>query len=651
MSLKQRYGNLQTFFDQIGFDKLSELESDERLFTYFMSRAALDCYGVCFRQFCPNQHSYILIHIAKYLVKNHENTDLFYEQLRQYFFYLFCNYGVHFVRETENNKRTPSDLGFHLLTKTSMKNLVFGDKLTPDDLRYLFDKDYFPTRTVLGNIEKSGGNFYSRSVKNEDYDKLTEEEKTSLNAYYLKEREEVRYYGAHKNGVCKTEFSRALKNIEQALIVAKRSERFDEHTVASLKCLITFLKTGDEIHFKEHSKHWLKMNNRVEYCFGLIEYYDDPQTQVGTFQADVTVKSLSVDSLIKLLPSFEKRFPFPDHQKRSDMSNLPNASTAHKLMGVGGLGPTLHTIAYCLPNYNDIRSELGSKQIMYTLPRSSDIERYKNLYLSNDERIFYDEYSPDLSLDDKVTSLMTTLHETIGHASGGSNMTETQRKAAIGSYWNGLEEMRAEILACYTAITFYDEIAESGILGDWPNKVSKKEMQTLFIKDRANCGWLRWVDVPEGSTEVVQAHGRADTAIMYYLIDGGGITLNVTTRLMDGEEVTVLETKVKDLNKAMDLVEELAKKVQELSSEPTVESVDEFMKTYALSTRNKRYSGIVRNMQKINGKGVEAKIQVFPEWETVKNVYGEIVDAVPYKPQDPVDAALKMLRYSCSHRW
>ena len=67
----------------------------------------------------------------------------------------------------------------------------------------------------------------------------------------------------------------------------------------------------DEEHFRQHSKHWLRMKNRVEYQYGLTEYYDDPKSHIGTFQADVTVKSINVDSLAKLLPSFEKRFPFP----------------------------------------------------------------------------------------------------------------------------------------------------------------------------------------------------------------------------------------------------------------------------------------------------------------------------------------------------
>jgi hypothetical protein len=45
----------------------------------------------------------------------------------------------------------------------------------------------------------------------------------------------------------------------------------------------------------------------------------------------VTVKSLNIDSLINLLPSFEEKFPFPREWKRKDMTILPNAAAAHKV--------------------------------------------------------------------------------------------------------------------------------------------------------------------------------------------------------------------------------------------------------------------------------------------------------------------------------
>ena len=326
------------------------------------------------------------------------------------------------------------------------------------------------------------------------------------------------------------------------------------------------------------------------------------------------------------------------------MSVIPNAASAYKTIGVGGLGPVLSTIAYCLPNYNDIRSELGSKQIMYTFPKSGDVERYKAIYLSKEEQEFYNKYSPDLTLEDEIHSLTTTLHETIGHASGGSKFTEEQRKSKIGSYHNGLEEMRAEILACYTAITFYDEIVACGALKDWPEKVPKSDMIRLIIKSFADGGWLRWVGVPENETEITQAHSRADAAIMHYLIDEGSSSLYIGTIEFEGETLEVLRFSINHLQMAIQQIGDLAYLVQGHSSEPDSDLLHEFMEKYANSTRDPRYSGIVRKMKEVSGKGIKSHVQVFPEWQPVTNVYGNEVDAIPYKPQDPIDAAIKLIQ-------
>ena len=647
-NLSQRYNITKTFFDQKGFDELSKLSPCERLFAYYMSEAAINCYPVAYHQMCPAENIPIIEKIADYLIANRDSSsnDDFYNQLGEYFFYMYSNYGVHSVRETANNKKTPDDLGLTLLTRKSLNEIVFKNTLTTHQLCYLFDKDYFPTRTVLDDIEKSGGNFF-HNFSSESWKRINGDEyigdKPALNSFY--ESGTVKYYGAHADGICKNEFKFAIKYIDKALTVARNNPtEFDKHTVKGLEYLIRFLQTGEESFFKEHSKHWLKMNNRVEYCFGLIEQYDDPKGIVGTFQADVTVKSLSSDSLIRLLPSFEKRFPFPSDWKRKDMSVLPNAASAYKTIGIGGLGPVLSTIAYCLPNYDDICSELGSKQIMYTFPKTGDVSRYKAIYLSETEQEFYNMYSPDLSLQDDIQSLTTTLHETIGHASGGSKMSEKERKSKIGSYGNGLEEMRAEILACYAAITFYDEIETSGALKDWGSKVPKNDMIELIIKSFGNGGWLRWVGVPENQTEITQAHSRADAAIMHYLIDEGSSRLYKDTIEFEGKTLEVLRFAINDLEKAIQQVGELAYMVQMHSSEPDSDLLHTFMEKYANSTRDPSYSVIVRKMKEVAGKGVKAHVQVFPEWQSVTDVYGNEVDAIPYKPRDPIDSALKMIQ-------
>ena len=49
--------------------------------------------------------------------------------------------------------------------------------------------------------------------------------------------------------------------------------------------------------------------------------------------------------------------------------------------------------------------------------------------------------------------------------------------------------MRAEILALYCSINFYDEIVSTGFLEPWSNKIPMEDMVYLFIQDIAGSGF------------------------------------------------------------------------------------------------------------------------------------------------------------------
>jgi hypothetical protein len=508
--------------------------------------------------------------------------------------------------------------------------------------KYLFDKNYFPTGTVQENIEQSGLNFYGETMTTKIYNDSVTDSKNKLNAYFEQVDDEVICRSYSVSDLCGEFMINCVKWFEKALAVAKSSpDYFDAYTVKSLEYLIEFYKTGDEKYFKLHSVEWLKMKNpKVSYTAGFIEVYDDPMSHIGRYQADVTINSLNIDTLLKLLPSFEERFPFPREFKRKDMTAIPNAVTAYKIMGIGGLGPVLNAIAYCLPNYNDIRSEVGSKQIMYELPSNSNMEKYGKLYFSLEDQKFFQTYSPNLQLESVVKSLCTILHETIGHASGANieGVTNEIKNNNIGKWCNGLEEMRAEILALYTGIYFYDEIVESGVLGDWPKTIPKDKMFELMLQGVAGNGWQRWRSTPVGSMEVKQAHALADTGIMYYLIDhsDGALELKEETVLLDDTEIHVLRLIVHDMYKILPAIKQLAIIVQTLSSTAIFEDINNFMTTYAVSTRNSQYSSYVKQMTETLSQGCKSSVQIYPEWHDDN---GDITVRIP---EDAIDSTLRI---------
>jgi len=254
-------------------------------------------------------------------------------------------------------------------------------------------------------------------------------------------------------------------------------------------------------------------------------------------------------------------------------------------------------------------------------------------------------------LEQTVGSLSTTLHETIGHASGSmiEGVTEKVRNERLGKWGNGLEEMRAEILAVYTFIRFYDEIVETGFLGEWPHRVPKEIIWRLAIDDVAGGGWRRWRGLPAGTTAISQAHALADTGIMYYLIDHCPEHVQLVQEIvhLEGEPpLPALRLRVGDVHKVFPVIEELAQKVQHMSSTADTNLVNDFMLKYAASTRDSSYASIVTRMRDVQNHGVIETVNVFPEFVVTKDGEGHVVDVVPHPPSDPLTHLKKIYAMS-----
>lgn len=623
--LTARLGDIKLFYQ---YHKLYNLSDEEKEFAFHMTNAALCGYHIALYQ--SSEHMQSILHkIYNLLTSKVDFDDIFLKELRNYWTFLFTNYGVHFNRKYKDNKRTPDMLDFDELTVENFAK--YGLKFSEEEEKYLFDATYQPTGTVNDNIEASGNNYYSKDMTTELYNTLSQERKNILNAYHSVSEDgtvKTELYSAREGDKCYHYLQNCLHHIKLGYDVAmsdEENEFFDEGCKKSLEYLIKFLESGDEADFKEHSKWWTKMNCRVEYNFGFIEQYDDPMGRIGHFQADVTIKSKDIDKILELLPSFESRYPFPEEWKRKDMSIIPNAAEAYKIMGIGGIGPGFSTVAYCLPNYEDLKSEYGSKQVMYSLDNlKGDVDLKKQLLFDADELTFINRFSNDLGIFETIHSCSITLHETIGHASGNLHMyvdndgkeqplTRDLLQECLGKWTRGLEEMRAEILALYTNITFYDELNEIGYYGQYGTNVEKNKMIELIIMEMVEAGPARWKSMPDDTTEVNGAHPQANTGIMYYLLDNsGGLEMNEVQVQHNGNNFVNLKFKITDLNAVIKCIKELAYTVQRFTSTAPSKEIDDFMKKYAFSTRNINYSRYVRELSEYMREGVKQYLQIFP---------------------------------------
>ncbi len=243
-----------------------------------------------------------------------------------------------------------------------------------------FDRTVEPTLCVPKSIDQSAVNFYAPEFTNKDFELVDAVGQSTLNAYFYLDatsgKPTPKYQKYHIGGKYDKELQVAVYWLQRAYEHAQKyPAQFDIHFQKSLAYLIEYLTTGDEEIFKQHSIEWLQSSSKIDYVYGYIETYDDPKGyRPPLFQSDVTIKSVDIDKLNALLPDLEERLPFRVEFKRSTVQGTEKLCRMLQLMfkafTAGSLGPLNLTLAYCLPNYEEIRSMHGSKQIIYHAAKS-----------------------------------------------------------------------------------------------------------------------------------------------------------------------------------------------------------------------------------------------------------------------------------------
>lgn len=684
---------------------LSELYNDltpaERVFIYYMYRASLPGNKIAADQRHRNSvpitdlFEYIITHAQK-IKNNHADSlscdiDQFLSEAKIYLVYLWTNHGQYFLKEHANEKRTPVKLGLNTLTRENITQILCildypqaADVVDRVALS-LFDAQHESTCSIANNIQDSAVNMYAADFTEDDYNALPVAERAGLNSYFFVDTSDgMRIPRLEKykvNGKYGKELEVACYWLEKASEHAKKNpEHFDTNLIESLDWLITFLHTGDEEYFKKHSVAWLKSNSRLDYCFGFVETYDDPKAYIGSFQADITVKAVDMEVLNKLLPNLEKQLPFPQEFMREtidDISAIPNASVNKIIFSSGHLGPLRITAAYCLPNYAEIRSQHGSKQIMYHPDKGINevVAPTLSRVLSNisEQAAWLAQYDADGQLSKDMWSIHCILHETLGHGSGrltthtfkdGDVLTIAGATYAIGDVipvtsdnipeflgrnFAALEELRAEIIALYTSIEMFDELDKVGLYKDWTAKIGKDKIIEQLIFDMANTGLRRLLSQDSTQNEIMGAHALANMTIMNYLCDGGGLQLVQEEVVVDSKAHQVLGFRVSDIQKILSDIKNLMIQVQTIKSTGDGVACDNLINTYGRYVRNVEHIAILQENQKTMVGDLKVSARIYPRFVPVYDeVNNAIIDTAATWPADIVEQWFEFRRLELS---
>ncbi|HEV8132587.1 MAG TPA: hypothetical protein VGQ81_15180 [Acidobacteriota bacterium] len=441
--------------------------------------------------------------------------------VHDYLKYLWINHGQYGANS--HTKYVPNTLTFEKLKQAAARaarngaNFSLSNNETLDQklerLRpHIFDAGFEPLQTNQKKgddvLATSFVNLYDPRITQDMFDKqVSKEWKERLNVRFELEDGKIVPQVYKIGGVYGKYLETASYWLRQALPLAESEEQRN-----GLEALLQYYRTGDENKFREYSIHWLKSNTVIDYLNGFVEQYHDPRGVIGQFEANSSFVADS--SLISKLAAnadyFEKKMPWPDAYKRSHVTP-PVANVVQVIVETGDSGPS-SPVAYNLPNYEDIRRDVGSKNII--LLNVEEAQSQKILEQTIGE-FFLPKHQDVYRKYGKIGRQWEVyMHEVIGHGAGKpDDSLRADPRALIGRAYSALEECRADLVALYHI--FDSKLVEIGAFTAAEQPKVAEAQYVGYMQNQMN----RYRSLEDDI--IREAHRKGHELVLRYLSEGG----------------------------------------------------------------------------------------------------------------------------------
>ena len=502
--------------DAPGFDQLM---LKQKVLAYYLYRAAIAGHTLVDQQ--NHRHA---LEIRTFLETIHLNSEGGEPRAREavldYLKYIWINHGPY--DHDSHVKTLPNDLTCEMLQQAADYAQARGaefelrqgetlkaklERLRPT----IFDPNFEPIMTNQRKgddiIATSSVNLYDRRLTQKHIDLLPPEWKQRLNVRFVFENGQAVPQVYKIGGL----YGEDLDTITHFLKSARPHAESEEQQ-RGIQALIDYYNTGDEEKFREYSIDWLRSNTIIDYLNGFIESYMDPRGVVGQFEGNVSFVSDStlIDRLAENALYFEKKMPWPDVYKL-DKINKPVANVVNVIVETGDSGP-VSPAAYNLPNYNDLRRDFGSKNIILLNIEEARSEKIREATINE----FYLPEYRDLvrTSGDRARQWEVYMHEVIGHGSGKPAASlKVDPAVAIGRAYSSLEECRADLVALYHAGD--TRLVEIGAFKPEEQADIMRAMYITYLQGQMNRYRMYEDDF------VREAHQRGNQLVMGFLLEGG----------------------------------------------------------------------------------------------------------------------------------
>lgn len=387
---------------------------------------------------------------------------------------------------------------------------TFGDKdslfstINDDNTRKYVEINYGPWERLNANAEiikgigpkPVGANFYPKDMKKEEFEKLSDPNKTSL--YTLIRREgdgKLKVIWYHEA------FKEKVKKASELLLKASKLAE-DEGLKKYFELRAKAILTDD---YYESDLAWMDMKtNTIDFVVGPIENYEDGLYEYkAAHEAAILVKdkewSKKLEKYISILPELQEKLPVDKKYK----TEVPGASSDMAVYDIiyyaGDANSGGKTIAINLPNDEKVQEKKGSRRLQL---KNAMKAKFDNILLPIAEQLIDSTQLTFVKFDAFFNNTM--FHE-VAHGIGIKNTINgkgTVRKA-MKDISSAFEEAKADVLGLFLVEKLIEEkqITETTI----------KESYTTYM-----AGLIR--SVRFGATE---AHGKANMMCFNYFEEMG----------------------------------------------------------------------------------------------------------------------------------
>ena len=454
----------------------------------------------------------------------------------------------------------------------------------------LFDADFEPTITAkspqgsLDILQASANNFY-HGVSLADLKNF--HDRHPLNSRLVKNDagrlvEEIYRAGTPDGKIPAGRYAQFLKKANEYLEKAQAyAEPGQDQAIAAL---IRYYQTGDPADWIRFGTAWVQNNARVDFANGFIEVYRDARAAKGTAQSFVSITDEKLNQpMVKLAANaqyFEDRAPWLQQYKKEGVTP-PMAKAVETVIETGDFH--VSTTGDNLPNENEIHEKYGSKSFLFTgsqrtLRQAMGTGPLEEFAASPEEIAICKKYGEESS------TMMTALHEVIGHGSGKLNpRLQGGPETHLKEYYSTLEEARADLMALWNI--FDSKLRQLGL-------VSSSEVGKAMYYDAVRGALTQLMRIPQGDT-IEEDHQRNRQLIVNYIMDKTGAIQKVER---DGKTYLAL----KDFDKMRQGVGMLLAELMRIKAEGDYAAIKALVDQYAVHFDPKLRDEVVARYRKLD---------------------------------------------------